>query len=461
MILHWQRNSMAKIIFTSRYFKNPKRSNVGKLVKYIGTREGIEKLPNGIDNSSATKKQQKLIESIVKNFPYSKKYLEYRDYENASTKSNSTEFIDTFIERNADRTDELKALVSYIAERPGVEKLGKHGLFSQTDDKINIDSVAEEVSNHNGIVWTHVISLKREDAERLGYNNADKWKKQVRKNMIEIARAHNIQPSDLKWYAAFHNTTHHPHIHLLVYSKSGQGYLTNKGIEAMRSAFANDIFRNEQYKLFEMQTRYRDELKDSFNELLEEVLDDCNYIFEPSQHLFNLILELRKQLDNCKGKKVYGYLPKKTKVIVNEILTELMKDENLSALYDKWNEINNEKLSLYYDNKNKIIPIEENKEFRSIKNKIIQAVLKMDCHIPYQKWNYTDNGMILSSVVSLLADMFNASAKKKFDNINNQIDRKQLSKEQEKRLAHGLKDLSSDGSYNNDYEEEQGPKIFM
>lgn len=452
---------MAKIIFSSRYFKNPKRSNVGKLIKYMGTREGVEKLPNGIDNSPATKKQQTLINSITKNYPESKKYIEYVDYKNNSTKSNATEFIDTFIERNADRAEELNALVSYIAERPSVEKLGKHGLFSQSDDKIDLDSVAEEISNHNGIVWTHVISLKREDAERLGYNNADKWKKQVRKNLIEIAKAHNIQPSDLQWYAAFHNTTHHPHIHLLVYSKSGQGYLTNKGIEAMRSAFGNDIFRNEQYKLFKQQTEYREELKESFEELLEEVLDDCNYIFEPSQQLFNLILELRKQLDTCKGKKVYGYLPKKTKDIVNEILKELMKDENLSALYNKWNEINNEKLSLYYDNKSKSIPIEDNKEFRSIKNKIIQAVLNMNCNIPYARWNYTDNGMILSSVVSILADMFNTSARKRFTNLNNQIDKKQLSKEQEKRLAHGLKDLSSDGNYNEDYEDQQGFGILM
>ena len=151
----------------------------------------------------------------------------------------------------------------------------------------------------------------------------------------------------------------------------------------------------------------------------------------------------------------------KTKEIVNAILKELMKDENLSELYDKWNKINNEKLSLYYDNKNKTIPIEENKEFRSIKNKIIQAVLKMDCNHSCNYWNYTDDGLILSSVVSLLADMFNISAKKRFDNLNNQIDRKQLSKEQEKRLAHGLKDLSSDGYYNDDYEQEQSPTLFM
>ncbi len=452
---------MAKIIFTSRYFRNPKRSNVGKLVKYMGTREGVEKLPNGIDNSPATKSQQRLINSITKHYPESKKYLEYKDYENNSSKSNVTEFIDTFIERNADRAEELNALVTYIAERPGVEKLGKHGLFSQTDDKIDLDKVADDVANHNGIVWTHVISLKREDAERLGYNNADRWKKQVRTNMIEIAKAHNIQPSDIQRYAAFHNTTHHPHIHLLVYSKSGQGYLTNKGIESMRSAFGNDIFRNEQYKLLEKQTEYRNKLKDEFDELFENVLDDSNYIFEPTPQLFNLILELRTQLDNCNGKKIYGYLPKRIKDTVNNILTELMKDENLSELYAKWNEINNQKLSLYHDNKNKFIPIEDNQEFRSIKNKIIEAVLNMDCNIPYQKWNYTDNGMVLSSVVSILADMFNTSAKKRFDNLNNQVDRKQLSKEPEKRLAHGLKDLSSDGSYNEDYEQEQPIGLIM
>ena len=173
-----------------------------------------------------------------------KSYLENK------TKVNATEFLNEFLERNADRIDGVKKLVSYYAERPGVEKLGKHGLFSQTDEKINLDEVADEVSNHNGIVWTHVISLKREDAERLGYNNANAWKSLVRRNVLEIAKAHKIEPSDLQWYGAFHNTTHHPHIHLLVYSKSGQGYFTNNGIESMRSSFGNDIFRNEQYKLF-------------------------------------------------------------------------------------------------------------------------------------------------------------------------------------------------------------------
>lgn len=236
-----------------------------------------------------------------------KSYLENK------TKSNATEFLNEFLERNADRIDGVRKLVSYYAERPGVEKLGKHGLFSQIDEKINLDKVADEVSNHNGIVWTHVISLKREDAERLGYNNANAWKSLVRRNVIEIAKAHKIEPSDLQWYGAFHNTTHHPHIHLLVYSKSRQGYLTNKGIESMRSVFGNDIFRNEQYKLFEMQTNIRDDLKREANNYLENLVAKVSNNFVASDKLTNLFKQLIDQLENCKGKKVYGYLTKSTK----------------------------------------------------------------------------------------------------------------------------------------------------
>lgn len=189
--------------------KNPASSNAGKLIKYMGTREGVEKLPNGIDNSPATKNQNDLICTALKIVPEAWDYPEMKSYLENKTKVNATEFLNEFLERNADRIDGVKKLVNYYAERPGVEKLGKHGLFSQTDEKINLDEVADEVSNHNGIVWTHVISIKREDAERLGYNNANAWKSLVRRNALEIAKAHKIEPSDLQWYGAFHNTTQH------------------------------------------------------------------------------------------------------------------------------------------------------------------------------------------------------------------------------------------------------------
>lgn len=208
---------------------SPKRSATN-LVKYMGTREGVEKVTAGVDGMPATVRQQRLVKEILKFDPSAKEYGEYEDYENSQTKSNASEFIDAFIERNADRIGELDKLVSYMAERPGVEKLGPHGLFSQTDDKIDLDSVAEEVGQHKGIIWTHVISLHREDAERLGYNKAEVWRDLVRRNITELAGAQKINLTNLQWYGVFHNTTHHPHMHLLVYSKdTKQGWLTKKG----------------------------------------------------------------------------------------------------------------------------------------------------------------------------------------------------------------------------------------
>ena len=324
---------MPKIIFTSRYIKNPASSNAGKLIKYMGTREGVEKLPNGIDNAPATKKQNDLICIALKTVPESWDYHEMRSYHENKTKSNATEFLDEFLERNADRIDGVKKLVNYYAERPGVEKIGKHGLFSQTDDKINLDNVPDGVSSHNGIVWTHVISLKREDAERLGYNNANSWKNLVRRNALEIAKAHKIEPSDLLWYGAFHNTTHHPHIHLMIYSKSGQGYLTNNGIESMRSVFGNDIFRNEQYKLFEMQTEIRDELKNEAKNVIDELITNIDSDVYVSDKMVELFRKLAEQLKSYNGRLMYGYLPKSIKETVNNIVAELAKDKNLKKLY--------------------------------------------------------------------------------------------------------------------------------
>ena len=181
---------MAKIIVSSKFIKTPNNKNIGKLLRYIGTREGVEKVAKGKDNSKATKQQQELIYKAIEAYPPSWDYPELKQYLDKPTKANATEFLNVFYERNKDKVDGVKKLMNYYAERPSVEKLGTHGLFSETDDKIDLDKVAEEVANHNGVVWTHVLSLKREDGERLGYNNAKAWQELVRRNVYELAEAH-------------------------------------------------------------------------------------------------------------------------------------------------------------------------------------------------------------------------------------------------------------------------------
>lgn len=452
---------MPKIIFTSRYIKNPASSNAGKLIKYMGTREGVEKLPNGIDNSPATKKQNDLICTALKTVPESWDYPEMKSYLENKTKDNATEFLDEFFQRNADRINGVKKLVNYYAERPGVEKISKHGLFSQTDDKTNLDEVADEVSNHNGIVWTHVISLKREDAERLGYNNANAWKSLVKRNALEIAKSHKIEPSDLQWYGAFHNTTHHPHIHLMVYSKSGQGYLTNKGIESMRSAFGNDIFRNEQYKLFEMQTEIRDELKNEAKNIIDDLLENINDDVFVSNEMLELFQKLAKQLKSYNGRLMYGYLPKSIKETVNNIVAEIAKDKNIEKLYSKWNEINREKLSLYYDKEKPDISLEDNKEFRSIKNYILKSVNLISLTTPENEIDKSSVEQSVSGIVLALAKLIANSCKRKRAKLLGQVDSKLKSKIEQKKLAHGLKTDRTVSQNEIENDEEQGFTMSM
>ena len=447
---------MAKFILTSRFIKNPAFANAGKLLQYMATRDGVEKLPRGIDNKPATKQQEKLINSITKKFPETKQSIEFEDYENAPTKANASEFLSYFEENYADKIEDMKTHVRYYAERPGVEKLGSHGLFSQTDDKINLDEVADEVSNHDGVVWTHVLSLHREDAERLGYNNAKAWKNLVRRNVAAIAEAHKIDLNDLQWYAAFHNTGHHPHIHLMVYSKSGQGYLTNKGIELLRSRFGNDIFRNEQYKLFEMQTEIRDELKGEARNVIKDLLAHIDSSITPSDELVDLFNQLNEAMKQHKGKWLYGYLQKPVKEIVDKIVHEIAKDPGIAALYAKWNEVNREKLSLYHEKKTPDIPLEDNIEFRSIKNDLLR-LMKTLSQLPVSEQITAANlSPGISGLIHKLAQLIAKNCMKRRAKLRSQVDSKLLSAIEEKKRAHGLKTERSAQNYDEDDDESFG-----
>ena len=387
---------MPKIIVTSTFRKGGgagRKGGAGGLLKYMGTREGVEKLPLSQVNTQATKRQKSLIETILKKIPEATQYLEYQEFLKTGAKGAANEFLNSVLKQE-EEAEKIGKLVSYMAERPGVVKLGKHGLFSQSDDPIDLDKAAEEVANHEGYIWTHIVSLHREDAERLGYNNAESWKSLVRRNVTTIAEAHKIPLSDLQWYAAFHDTGHHPHIHLMVFSKGQEGYLSKQSIDSLRSCFGNDIFQQEQYHLFQLQTGLREDIKEKSERKIRDLIAQAEAEFLPSEQLQFLFMKLRKQLDQHKGKKVYGYLPKQIKATVNEIVSHLATEPAIEELYKEWNKVNREKLSLYYENKDPTVPLVDNKEFRSIKNMIIKAVMELppDVEISTSDVPKEDNG---------------------------------------------------------------------
>ena len=356
----------------------------------MGTRDGVEKLPLSQAILPATKRQKSLVESIIKRIPDAVQYPEYQEFLATRNKGSANAFLNVVIQQNGEAEQSGK-LVSYMAARPGVVKLGKHGLFSHTDDPIDLDNAAEEVANHEGYIWTHIVSLHREDAERLGYNNAESWKSLVRRNVTTIAEAHKIPLSDLQWYAAFHDTGHHPHIHLMVYSKGQEGYLSKQSIDSLRSCFGNDIFQQEQYHLFQLQTGLREDIKEKSEQRIRDLIAQAESA--PNEQLQFLFVKLRKQLDQHKGKKVYGYLPKQIKITVNEIIAILSAEPAIEELYKEWNKVNQEKLSLYYENIDPTVPLVDNKEFRSIKNMIIKAVMELppDVEIAHSEVSKEEN----------------------------------------------------------------------
>ena len=374
---------MSQLIVTSRYLKNGNQKNKTKrrnYTKYIATRETVEiRSQKFVDrNANATKNQEQLINNLINDFPESKRYLEYEDYEREPTIENAGELISTIVERNADVVGNRQNFVGYMAMRPGVEKRGSHGLFNEKDEPIILNQAANEIAEHKGNVWSHVVSLRREDAVRLGYDNSDAWRELVKRHISDIAKAQNIPLCNLKWYAAYHDTTHHPHIHLLVYSTNPkQGFLTKAGIDKIRSAFANDIFHDDLQSIYQEQTASRDELKAVSKNEFESIVNIIASNDHTDPQLEELIRKLYIQLQNVKGKKVYGYLPKEIKETVNKIFSELAKDENIRQLYDKWCSLERLKYKTYTLKETELPELSANKVFQPLRNMIIRTVLNM------------------------------------------------------------------------------------
>ena len=374
---------LSQIIVTSRYLKSGSARSVTKrknYTKYIATRETVEKREQNQYNPNAatTEKQKEMLSELLNDFPEAKRYLEYEDYTAHPTVQNASELITTIIERHADVIGNRQNFVGYMAKRPSAEQRGAHGLFNDSDEPIVLNQVADEVAHHKGNVWSHVVSLRREDAIRLGYDNSDRWRELVKRQIPVIAEQSRIPMSNLKWYAAFHDTTYHPHIHLIVYSTNPkQGYLSREGIDKIRSAFANDIFHDDLQSIYQEQTLSRDELKSISQEQVHQIVMQIQNSTFNNPQLEKLVKKLHEQMQNVSGKKVYGYLPQDVKRTVDDIIAELAKDKQISQLYEKWCELERLKYKIYTQKEPELPSLADNKVFKPVKNMIIRAVLEM------------------------------------------------------------------------------------
>ena len=323
-------------------------------------------------------KQQQFIQKILKDFPDSKDSLEYEDYLKNPTIGNASEFITRTMEDNAYEVMQTKTYADYIATRPRAQRFGTHGLFTDDGVQIKLNEVSENLNQYGGNVWTIIISLRREDAERLSFNTGERWRDMLRSQTSLISENFHIPMQNLRWYAAFHNESHHPHVHLMVYStEEKQVYLSKQGVMKLRSSFAKDIFAQDLLCVYEKQTEYRDELKGNSSEVIAEIISKINSGAYDNPKLEEMLLSLVDRLSKTSGKKIYGYLKADVKAIIDSIVDEIASDERISALYDLWYEQREDVIRTYTDELPKRVPLSQNKEFKSIKNAVIQEAMNI------------------------------------------------------------------------------------
>jgi TPR repeat protein len=373
--------AMPKIIFTSQYMRDAPPARLENYVKYIGTREGVEKIDESRLLLPATVKQQQLIGQIIRDIPSAKDMLEYADYWESPTTGNATEFISMSLEQNLNLIGKRENYVDYIANRPRVERIGEHGLFTDAGTPVVLSQVRDDAVNHKGAVWTHVISLRREDATRLGYDSGKQWQDFIRSKKAMLSKYMKIDSENLRWYCAFHNESHHPHVHLMVYSaKDNDGFLTEPAIEAMRSEIAHDIFRQDFANIYEQQNEARSSLKQGSAAVMEELLRQSALGTCENRVIEEKVLLLSQRLQNTGGKKVYGYLKVDVKTIIDQIVDELAKEEQVAKLYTTWGDWQNEIMKTYTNKTVPLPPLSQQKQFKSIKNMVITEALKIGSH---------------------------------------------------------------------------------
>ena len=370
---------MPKLIVTSRYLKSGNKKNISNYVKYIATRPGSVTKDILNEDKQVTDKQKELIETMLKDFPDSRMIYEYEDYVANPNQNSASAFISEVLERYYDRMDSMQNYISYLANRPGAVKHGKHALFSQEDKEIELNKVAKEIAEHKGNVWTHVVSLRREDAEKMGYTDLNSWRELILRNIPVIAKQSKIDMKNLKWYAAFHDKKTNPHVHIVVYSTdTKEGFLTKSGIEKIRSAFANDIYHDELYSLYGQQNTLRNKLKKESEELMASLSVVSKDDFEMSPEVIQLVSKLSAQLNEHRGKKYYAFLKPQVKQTVDEIFSQLAENEKVKKMYELWCELEQKKHDTYSSAKITFPPLTDNVQFKSVKNMIIQTVLDMN-----------------------------------------------------------------------------------
>ena len=359
----------------------------------------------------------------------------------------------------------------YIATRPRAEKHGEHGLFG-AEDAVDLEKTLGELKAHEGNVWTIIYSLRREDAARLGYDNAASWRALLRSKQADFAEAMQIPPSQLRWYAAFHDEGEHPHIHMMLWSDDPKyGFLRKDKLLHLQSVLTNMIYADELKEVYVQKDIAYKDVTEAARAAMRRIIDQLESVENPPESIQQKLLELALELRIVSGKKKYGYLKKPLKDKVDSIVDELEKLPEVAAYYAVWNDLRDTLEGYYKSKPRQHNPLSQQKEFRAIKNAIIQEAERLRCQLEESSAQTSANPLLtdehISSITSQFArlpseyllnstvrlfhqmgQIFRDNAAPSSNPMGIRIDSKRRKKLMQKRLALGHKQ--------DDHEQEQG-----
>ncbi|HPE94763.1 MAG TPA: MobP3 family relaxase, partial [Bacillota bacterium] len=375
---------MPRLIFKAGIFKTGNQHS-GNYLHYIATREGVAKIGDGWRDRKMTSAQQTLIDEMVKAQPKVKALPEYNEWQTFRTRGYASEFIARAFEEAPEMLDS-KSYLDYIATRPRAERFGSHGLFSDDGKELILDRERRDIQNYSKHIFTGIISLKREDAERLSFNSAESWRSLLRGMKLEFAKCYGIPVDKLKWYGAYHNEQSHPHVHLVVYSadETHPGYLSKDALRQMKSVLETEIFKDDLSNVYQEQTKYRDQLTSEAHDELEALVMQLQTGLQTNPELLKRLTDLAEKLRNVSGKKVYGYLPPALKADVDAFVDELEKDERIKKLYDLWHECRQQILRGYSDQIVAKKPLSQEPVFKPIRNAVIKSACELGAKLQIQ-----------------------------------------------------------------------------
>ena len=378
---------MARLIFISPYMKGGRdAARLAHRTRYFATREGVQLLKDDNAHLPVTKKQQQYIRRLLRSFPEARELPEHEGYVNAPNRQTAFALIAQIHEDFIEPMDGRENYLDYVANRPGVKALGEHGLWDAHGKVPSLENAVAEVARHTGNVWTPIISLSRENAERLGYTDLKNWQELINASITDIAKGYKIHPDRLRWYAAMHEKEKHIHVHMVLFSTDPkEGFLTKQGIRSIKSALVSTIYRNDRLHIYEKKDHQRSILQQEAEEQMASLIGQMSTGTLQNGKLELLVADLAQRLREVSGKKVYGYLPPRVKRIVDEIVDELAKDERVSSAYALWQELREQLCIDYNQTPPQRVPLSQQKEFKTVRNMVIRETLRLsEMHFTFE-----------------------------------------------------------------------------